>query len=211
MKGIIVKEKTSLEILLISVVICIAAVNPAQAVPITFSFAGVGSGNLDTTVFSNAAFEVLIPADTDDVQPFPWPDPDRPDPTSPCILNLSGTIDISGVGIGTFVKPLYVFDSQKSGAVGFGNWTQYDLINLDVVGVGLDTYDLTTPLGPITDLDPYFGQFRNVELSIGYLTFTSMFYATFTAIPEPTTVLLLGLGGLGLLRKRRASIVTRRS
>jgi len=197
MKGIIVKEKTSLAILLIIAVICIFAVNPAQATPITFSFTGVGSGNLDTTVFTDAAFEVLISADTDDVSY------DIYGPDTPAIEDLSGTIDISGVGIGTFVNPLYVFDNQKNSAVGFGNLTEYDLIDLFVIGVGLDTYDLTTPFGPITDLDPFFWQFVDVNLSIGVLTFTSMSYATFTAIPEPTTVLLVGLGGLALLRRKR--------
>ena len=196
MKGIIVKEKTSLAILLIIAVICIAAVNPGQATPITFSFTGVGSGNLDTTVFTDSLFEVLISADTDDMYISPLGNPRIDAP--------SGTIDISGIGIGTFVNPLYVFDNQTTATVGFGNSIQYDLVDLCVVGVGLDTYDLTTPFGPITDLDPFFGQFNNVKLSIGSLTFTSMSYGTFAAIPEPGTVLLVGLGGLALLRRRRA-------
>ena len=197
MKGIIVKKKTSLAILLITTVICIVGINPIQAVPIIFSFKGVGSGNLDTTSFANAAFEVLIPADTDDVEPSQWT------PDTFHIVNLSGTIDISGVGTGSFIEPLYIFDNQRVGAVGFGNLTEHDLIDLYLVGVGLDTYDLTTPFGPITDTDPFFAQFKNVELSIGALTFTSMSYATFTAIPESGTILLLGLGGLGLLKKRK--------
>jgi len=195
-KGIIVKEKTSLAILLIIAVICIVAVNPAQATPITFSFTGVGSGNLDTTVFTDAAFEVLISADTDDVSY------DIYGPDIPIIEDLSGTIDISGIGIGTFVNPLYVFDNQTTATVGFGNSIQYDLVDLCVVGVGLDTYDLTTPFGPITDLDPFFGQFNNVKLSIGSLTFTSMSYGTFTAIPEPGTVLLVAVGGLVIRRRK---------
>ena len=193
MKGIIMKEKTSLPILLIIAVICIVAGNPAQATPITFSFTGVGSGNLETTVFTDSLFEVLISADTDDVI-F------RTDTYG--IEDLSGTIDISGIGIGTFVEPLYVFDCQSCVAVGFGNRTQYDLIDLFVIGVGLDTYDLTSYFGPITDQDPFFGQFVDVELSIGALTFTSMSYATFTAIPEPGTVLLVAVGGLVIRRRK---------
>jgi hypothetical protein len=185
-----------LAILLIIAVICIVAVNPAQATPITFSFTGVGSGNLDTTVFTDAAFEVLISADTDDVSY------DIYGPDIPIIEDLSGTIDISGIGIGTFVNPLYVFDNQTTATVGFGNSIQYDLVDLCVVGVGLDTYDLTTPFGPITDLDPFFGQFNNVKLSIGSLTFTSMSYGTFTAIPEPGTVLLVAVGGLVIRRRK---------
>jgi hypothetical protein len=192
--------KKLITICAVVMLVCGLSTITAQANPITFSFTGVGSGSLDTTVFTDAAFEVLIFADTANVS-YPF------EPDIPAIDGLNGSINISGIGVGNFVEPLYVFDNHTGQAVGFG--TQYhDRIDLFESGVGLDTYGLTTSFGPITDTNPIFSQ-DGVELNIGNLTFTGMSYATFTAttnvIPAPGAVLLGGIGVslVGWLRKRR--------
>ncbi len=183
--------------------VCGLSTITAQAMPITFSFTGVTSGELDGTVFTDAAFEVLISANTDDIY-YPYPD-------VPAIDDLIGMIDISGVGEGTFAEPLYVFVNQTVEGVGFGNDVLYDLIDIAVYSVGLDTYDLTTSFGPITAPTPEYLETSYIHLKTGNLRFysNSMTDVTFTAttslIPAPGAILLgsIGVGLVGWLRRRK--------
>lgn len=152
---------------------------PVQAIPITFTFSGTGSGNLDATVFNAATFEVLISADTDDVNTTTF------GLNTPAITGLSGTIILDGVGTGSFTEPLYVFSNRTVQAVGFGNHAQFDLIDVFEMGVGINTYDLTTSFGPIFEASPVFYQFVDVGLDVGNLTFSDMCDITFTATTGP--------------------------
>jgi hypothetical protein len=176
---------------------------PAQAQNILYTFSGVGAGDLDGADFGATDFVVSIFADTANIQEL------NPDVFS--IPNLTGTIDITGVGLLTFTQPLYVFNNQPAEVVGFGDAQRADLIDLGLLGVGLDTYQLDTAFGPITDPTPFFSQFVDAGTSGGPLTFTSMRDGTFTAtlvgqaVPEPGTLGLLltaGLSGSFVARRR---------
>jgi hypothetical protein len=185
--------------LLVAAVLCGSGLSPAQATPITYTFTGTGSGDLAGNSFFDVFFKVAIPGDTANVETTTY------GPDTPTITGLTGTIALTGVGTGTFSNPLYVFNNQTNEAVGFGDFINFDLIDLFVPGKGLATYDLRTSFGPITDPNPYFSQFTSVGLSIGTLSFSGVSNATFTAevVPLPGTLLLLGSGLTGLLGWRR--------
>lgn len=180
---------------ILSVLLCGLAVSSAQAAPVTFEFAGTGTGSLGGTDFVNDRFVVGITADTNNINNLP---------NDLFILDsLSGNIDISNVGTVSFTEPLYVFTRQPTQVLGFGNNLQADLIDLFLQGVGIDTYDLSTSFGPIQDFSPFDSQFTDVATSGGLLTL-NVSEVTFTAVvPEPATATLLCLGLAAALCRRR--------
>lgn len=177
------------------VVVAVTAVQTALPASITFTFTGSGSGSLGSTPFVDDPFQVVVQADTANVN------------SGSIYGGLAGTIQITGLGSAAFTLPLYVFNNPANQAVGFGNNAQLDLIDLFVSGVGLDTYGLTTSFGPISTPSPSFGQFVDVATSQGNLTFTDMGETAFQAVvPEPAplaSAAVLALGALGFVARRR--------
>jgi hypothetical protein len=174
----------------------------AQATQINYSFAGTGSGSIDSTSFSDKLFKVSINAVTDDVM-F------QPSLGANGILNLTGAIEIDSIGLVIFSDPLFVFGGNPFNEIGFGNDMQGNLIAISVSGV--DTYDLKSDFGPVTGTNYNLNQFQNVTTNLGALTYTEMSPATFvatlsspvTSVHEPATVLLVGSALLGLVRLKR--------
>lgn len=127
-----------------------------------FSSAGTGSGTLDAAPFGDAAFEVVITADTDDAYVAQ---------TGNYALNdLSGTISIDGVGGGAFDELLCVYNNPNEAQLGFGNSTQADPIAVHGSDPG---YDLTTST-VIVDAEPGYAQFKDVVLEVGLLTISDI-------------------------------------
>jgi hypothetical protein len=187
--------------LLIMVAIGFVVPISADADPVTYIYAGIGTGSLDSVAFVNAGFTITASADTDNITV--WPNAqDGPQNT-----HLNTTIEINGLGIHTILTASHSWmngEGNGSGGLGGymhgGNW-------ITLIEPALIDYGLDTSIGPVFERSPAnVNQFRNVSTSGGTLDFESSFVVSFTSvvIPEPTAALFLcGSGALIGLRRRR--------
>jgi len=183
---------------------------PAEADPILFTFTGGGVGSLDGTPISNPAFRISITGDTAEVI-LPGGTPD-----DFALLNLTATIDLGAPGIATFTEPVYVenfYDAASGNAtIFFGAMSQYqeDFYWFQGFQTGGTPYGLNASIGPFTSpFNAGIFDFPSVATSLGVLNLVQAGQATFqstvSAVPEPSTMTLLGLGLIGLVARVRRS------
>lgn len=179
--------------------LALLVLTPAQAPAdiLVFTHDGNGSGTLDGEPFPPSDFVITAFADTDDRQSFSggwW------------IEHLSASIWIDGLGDLDFLSPTRHFVNNRNSIVGFSRGNHgSDLFN-GPTHPDFGTWDMLGPIGPISgsgyllqwDRDPL------INTTGGILIFASgSSDATFTAIPEPATLAIFVVGGMGLLVRRR--------
>lgn len=187
------------------------AVGPAEAVPITYTFQGTGTGELDRDgngplppdLFADAPFQVQVQAETDDVYQ---------DPMNSLVWKTVGSpavIAISGIGQGWFLNDPAVFVNHGTAGLGLQR-TSPALDLLDINHLVFASYGLTTNIGPVFDpVANAINQFQSEPLDIGLLSFDEVVDVAFwarlygAAVPEPASLSLLALGALALRRKAR--------
>jgi hypothetical protein len=197
-------------------VIVTAAMAPLHAQPVTYTFAGLGTGSFDGVSFTNAAFRIALRGDISSTGLFELP-----------IINatwylgdrgeLAATVDVDGLLTGgTFSNPLSVVANRAhpSGVantvgVALGDRTQ-DLALLALTGPAFGGVTLRSPDGPIsaTGADIFLNPaaFAASPVSGRVLVFTSVSAPTFTVsgggvvttIPEPSAGVLTA-GGFAML------------
>lgn len=174
----------------------------AQAVEIHYTHTGFGSGTLGGTSFgaaAPAAFTITAVGDTANVTSC----------GGTCLYNdnLSASISIAGVGSFDFITGTRFFSSGS--VVGF---SRAGVAGLDLFnGPALAAWDMASSVGPIGGTGQLLQWWSSVvdttggvlEFGDGYSDAT--FSATVGAVPEPSTVLLMGAGLFGLLAWSRRS------
>ena len=208
-------RKTFLPLLLL--VVSMARVDHAGAVPITFEFTGIGSGthyraDLNQTIsFQNTLIGATFVTDTAYMQ--------NP---APNLLRYGGgavtaTFAVAGFSVGAFANTPYLFQNSQQAVplIGFG-----DSVDFDIFGVwfaGFTGYDMQSAL-PTTAGSIYFPGTTTIALANGnHVVLTEMhgspnvhpsFKATIGApvpVPESASIwlLLAGFAGAALFKRVR--------
>ena len=179
----------------VSVFVLLGCFGRAEAGPITYTETVTGSGSLGGTAFQDALITIVGTADTSNVTM----------PRSGLFTVLTATtVTVATVGSATFTDIIQAVDNQGNILAGFGD----DTNNLFVAGnhnSAFATYDLKSPIAPTSgtaDINPG----ETFATSVGTLEIDSTssdgtFSASTTqAVPEPTSMVMLGIGAFGLMR-----------
>lgn len=179
---------------------------PADASPINYIFSGTANGTLNGQAFSGL-LTLTASGDTADVFSSNavtlWND------------TVNTVIDTPGLGSVTVTNPDYVFVRTDLGRVGYG--VQGIPFCCDIISTpdpAFTSYDLVSDiLSVVVATNASILDWQDIPTTGGLMTLSSFENFTFqaivspTGVPEPVTAGLLigGLAGLGLLRRRRAT------
>ena len=170
---------------------------PANAALVTYTEQATGSGTFGGYGFTDVLVTVTFTGDTANIVD-----------SSGFYNNIVGTatVNVSGFVPATFTDTMEAFDNQGAIAAGISDWTLGASV-LDTYDNAFATYDLITSIGPISN-SPYYRPDITFNTDRGGFNLTSLdgnstFTATVSSVPEPATMLLLGLGLVGLAGVRR--------
>ena len=148
----------------------------ARATVNTVTITFTGSGTVGATPFNDAANTFTVLMDTNNRQQ---------DGSTYFINSSSASVAIEGFGSGDFTFDTRIF--VTGGAAGFSRAGVTGQDILDIFSPSFDGWDLTGPIGPVFEANPYRGPTENLGTTLGNVTYTSFRDATFTATPEPTS------------------------
>jgi hypothetical protein len=177
------------------------------AVSITFIHTGTGTGQIGNVHFDDAYFTITAIGDTEDRQSF-----DMFMSTGYSIIHRSASISINGLGTYHFITPTRTFVNNTSCVIGLAKAPNKDDLLGGPKNDCLKTWDMSTSIGPVAgqvELMQWYDE--PISTSGNTLIFDDEpTTGTFQAIvPEPSTIALLGMGGIGIiawaLRRRKTT------
>lgn len=180
-----------------AVVLLLLTTAEASAAILTFLHEGNGSGTLGGNPFRASDFLITAVGDTDDRESFGsgW-----------FIGHTSASISIEGVGVVDFLTPTRHFVNNTVQIVGFsraGSGTDlFDGPTDPLFGA----WDMLSPIGPITGQGTLlqWDHGGGINTTGGILFFDhGSTDTTFTVVPEPGTLAMCVVGGMGLMVRRR--------
>lgn len=204
-------KKLTLLFCFLSLVLIFLVPFSVNALPITFTHSGRGTGHLDDMYFTDAAFTITAFGDTDArVVLLNY--------TSTCdvylIEHTSAYITIDNLGTVSFITKTLTFanDSGIIGMVGF-SFAEGEIRDLfsGPIDTGFGTWEMLSSIGPISGTG-HLEQWESVVSTTSGILYFNQKYgvpATFQAVlgsnpvPLPATIWLLGSGLIGLIGVRR--------
>lgn len=186
-------------LVLFAIIVLVAVAPAARATLVTFVHAGVGAGTLDGEPFSLTDFKITSVGDTDDRVPFFG---------SNKIPHQASSILIAGLGTFDILTPTHTSVSNSSSTVEYARSIEGgSALIAGPTDPVFSTWDMLDAVGPISGtalLLQWGDPFAPIQTSGGILVFEVGFSdTTFQAIPEPSTLALLGAVGLGVVVRRR--------
>jgi hypothetical protein len=172
---------------------------------IIYTEQAIASGTLGGQTFTDALLTLELVGDTGNVTGSPG-----------VFTNTAGlfTVSVSGIGTATFTDFMEVFDNQSPTltppAAGFA--VEGGSV-LDTFNTAFALYNLTTPIGPISGTS-FIRPDLTFNTTLGGLIITSAEDSTFTAstaVPEPTSLILVATGALIICYRLRRKLTTQRS
>ena len=186
-------------------------VNSAHAAVATYTLSGGKiSGTLDGVSFSDADFTITADADPDNFVPglvFGFPLLSQPGVSTMTIAGFT-PFQITNANFGPFLADVSAFFGPGTGYGGFA----FQVSANELTGI--------TALGPLSSLSsnatvtgPLVGSSAALTTTVGDLVFTAYkgtgtFSGEFpsSAVPEPTSMAIFGLGALGMAYRARRKL-----
>lgn len=170
-----------------------AFASSGPAAVLNYTISGEGSGSLNGSNFWYTTVSISATFDTSQIINLgngafvlPW--------------TRGAALNITGVGAGYFDTPTQIFAVPQGATVGISGIDRAgDVHDIAYLGTGVTGYDLSTPVQPSRISYNFVAMSGPYATSAGDFTIGSWFPAFYaTAVPEPGTTALCGLGGIAL-------------